>query len=194
MSDGVLFEVEMVGGELPHDACIPALVAQAQRFAARGFTPSYGPGDHGNLSCRATQGMIITARESSKAQLRPEDFVSVIGCEERGPKPVMRAQGRRLPSTDAWLHWRIYAARPDAEVILHGHDTVALRLARALALPVTSISAAQPSVGLVEEATSLAMEHDYVLLREHGFLAVGSSLDEAVALVDRWAQQARGMK
>lgn len=194
MSDSALFEVEMVGSELPRDACVPALVAQAQRFAARGFTPSYGPGDHGNMSCRTKQGMIITARESSKAQLRPEDFVSVIGCEARRPKPVMRCQGRRLPSTDAWLHWRIYAARPEVEAILHGHDTVALRLARALALPVTSISAAQPSVGLVEEATLLAMEHEYVLLRDHGFLAVGSSLEETAALVDRWAQQARGMK
>jgi ribulose-5-phosphate 4-epimerase/fuculose-1-phosphate aldolase len=193
MSEAALFEVQVLGHEVPHDAGLPKLVAEAQRFSARGFTPSYGPGDHGNMSCRTPRGLLITARETSKAQLRPEDFVEVVGCDERGLKPLVRCYGTRLPSTDTWLHWRVYATRPDASAILHGHDLVALRQARPLRLPMTSISAAQPSAALVEEVTQLMAEHAYVLLRDHGFVALGPSIEEAAALVDRHAHMARGL-
>lgn len=192
MAERAIFDVEVVAKDVASDERVARLIAVAAYFAAMGFSPSYGPGDHGNLSCRTSQGLLITARETSKANLRAESFVDVIGVEDRAPRPVISCRGPRLPSTDALLHWRLYRARPEIGAILHGHDPVALAKAAALQLPITTQSALRSSLDLVEEITQLAARHDYVLMRDHGFLALGRTIDEASRLVGLWAQRARG--
>ena len=187
-----LFESELISPGIPDDVRVPHLMTIAASFAARGWTPSYGLGDHGNMSCRTVEGLVITARATKKGQLRPEQFVEVIELEEPPSRLLLRCRGRFLPSTDALLHLRLYRCRPEITAILHGHDPATLARQASLQLPLTQHSALRPSLELIEEVCELATQHDYILLRDHGFIALGRSLEDGLRLVEAWAIRATG--
>lgn len=193
MNASAIFDAVLVERRAPDDPRIAVLSWWGKRFAELGFTPSYGPGDHGNLSCRTATGVLITARETAKATLQPEHFVEVLGSDEGQSIPCVRCRGLRLPSTDTWMHLRLYRRRPDIQAILHGHDPATLAKAEALRLPVTTVSAAAPSLALIENVCALADHTDYLLLQEHGFLALGRSIDEAGDLVRMLCAKARSL-
>lgn len=176
---------------VPHARSAP-LVALAKRLHALGLTPAYGPGDHGNLSCRAEPGCLISARESSKATMRDEDIAHAIGYEEHGDAPEVTYDGRRAPSTDAFMHLKLYALRPELGAIIHAHDAETLLRARQFGVPMTTVSARTNSRALVEDVCRVAQRANYVLLRDHGCLAVGRTLEEAEAELMRWYRKARG--
>jgi len=186
-----VYEPVVIGREAPQDPRIAHLIWWGARFAELGFSPSYGPGDHGNLSFRTADGLVMTARQTAKARLQAGDFVEVLKAEGEEDAVKLRCRGPRLPSTDAWMHLRIYAARPDIHAILHGHDPSTLAKAGALHLPMTQRSANASSRELVEEVVSLAGENDYLLLRDHGFIALGPTIDEAGELVRSLNARAR---
>lgn len=190
MAQRELFESVLVERVAPQSPHIPALTSWAAQLSQMGFTPSYGLGDHGNMSCRTERGLLITARATVKAKLQPDDFIEVVGVEGTDPVRV-RCRGTRLPSTDTLLHWRLYEARGDVHAILHGHDAHALAKADRLNLPVTRRSAALPSMEVIEELCVLLMSTDYVIMRDHGFLAVGRSLEDAGDRIRLLASRAR---
>ena len=188
-----LFDVVMTHNEVPKDPRGTLLIWWAARFAELGFMPSYGPGDHGNLSCRTPMGLLITARQTSKAALRQEQLVEVIGMDSTTPTPTIRCRGLLPPSTDALMHLLIYQRRPDIQAILHGHDTAALGKSQELSLPVTEHSAKTPSMDLIQDACGLATQYDYFLMRDHGFLALGTSIDDAGELARQVCARARSL-
>ena len=193
MAYAELYEPVLVAHEVPQDPRIDVLIRQAARLAALGLTPSYGPGDHGNLSCRTSAGCLISARATAKAAMQPGHFVEVVGRDASdADQPVrLRCRGLLRPSTDALLHVEVYRLRPDVGAILHGHDVTALVHAETLGLPMTQQSAATRSP--VDDICALARDHDYLLLREHGFLALGRSIEEAGALYESIYRRARAL-
>ncbi len=172
-------------------AQIEALIALARFLHARGMTPSYGPGDHGNVSCRTPGGCLISARETSKATMRAEDVIEVLGYERTPSGVRVPYAGARPPSTDALVHLMIYELRPDVAAVAHGHDEAVLRKAGPLSLPVTQVSARSNSPALVEEVRRLCRDHDYIVTRDHGFIALGATLSAAQELLARWQERAR---
>ena len=168
------------------------LLAAAHALAAQNLTPSYGPGDHGNLSCRLAEGCLISARHTRKATLRPDDLVHAIRAEETagGSRQVL-FDGPGVPSTDALLHLRLYARDPALGAVLHGHDPALLARAEPLGLPITRGSAAVNSRDVFEELVALAAQGPMVLMRDHGFLALAESVASALALIRRWGAAAR---
>lgn len=192
MAEGELFGVALRRREPLSHPELPALIALARSLHALGLMPSYGPGDHGNLSLRTPEGFLITARQTRKDALTPAQFVHVVGGETAGVRAQLVCEGACLPSTDALMHHAIYAQRPDASVIVHGHDAKALSQAAALALPLTRVSAQTNSLTLIEEVRALCAHHDYLLTRDHGFIALGSSIEAVRALILRHFTRARG--
>ena len=188
-----LFETVLIDRTVPRDPCIAQLIWWAARLSELGFTPSYGPGDHGNLSCRTPTGLLVTARHTAKAALRPEQFVDVVDVTQFDGRITVHARGVALPSTDVWLHWRVYDLRPDIHAILHGHDSAALAQAAALHLPVTTTSGKTPSMAIVDDVCKLVAAHNYLLMRDHGFVALGQSIDEAGELVRKVNGLARSL-
>ena len=138
-------------------------------------------------------GCLISARATRKAILKPTELVRVWGPVETMTGYQIEAQGTRLPSTDALLHLRIYALRPEVQAILHGHDVEALMKAAALHIPITAHSASRPSFEVIDDVCALIQQTDYVLLRDHGFLALGKSLDDAGELVRQMSGRARSL-
>lgn len=190
MAAAEVFEPVCRRAAAPNLPATEALIAAAKSLHARGLTPSYGPGDHGNLSCRTPDGCLITGRETPKDALRSEDLAHVVGREQLADRARLVYDGCRRPSTDALMHLEIYARRPDIGAIIHGHDGRALANAERLGLPITRTSARTNSLELIEETAALCARHDYVILRDHGFLALGATLDAADQLLQRWYQRA----
>ena len=169
----------------------PALIELAKTLHGLGVMPSYGPGDHGNLSCRTPTGCLFTARQTHKAALRPDQLVSLVGYESTPRGACLMFDGKVLPSTDALMHWRLYERRADVGAIIHGHDPQALAKAVALELPVTHGSGLTNSVELIDEVVVLAAAHDYILLRDHGVVALGTTISAALGLIRQWLDRAR---
>lgn len=186
-----LFETITRGPDLPNQPRAEPLIALATRLHAAGLTPSYGPGDHGNLSCRTLQGCLITARHTSKARLREQDLVHILEVRTTAPVVTVICEGAGLPSTDTLMHWAIYERRPDVGAVVHGHDDVMLSKAAALGVPITRVSARANSCALIEEVRALSAAHDYLITRDHGFVALGLTVEAAGACVWQWFQRAR---
>ena len=97
------------------------LIDTARRMVSAGLNRSTA----GNLSVRACEqgidGYLITPSGMSYETLVPEDIVFM-------PLDGM-PKGRRKPSSEWRFHHDIYAARPEAEAILHAHSPFATSLA-----------------------------------------------------------------
>ena len=94
--------------------------------AARGMEPArLNRGTSGNLSVRTVEngaaGFLITPSGMPYATLNPEDIVFM----HHDGRPA----GLREPSSKWRIHRDIYAARPEAQAILHAHSPFATSLA-----------------------------------------------------------------
>ena len=104
-----------------------------------------------------------------------------------------------LPSSDAFLHARIYAVRTDVGAVFHGHDDLVLEHADALARDLGIVSTPEALLfGTREDAIETARalgQADYIIRKGHGFVSVGRTLDlagERALLVHRWAKERGG--
>lgn len=163
-----------------------AIIAAAKRLDTAGFMPSKS----GNLSVRDGDGFVVTPAALPYAKLHGTDMVRV-GLDGSV------ADGQRRPSSEWRLHQAIYAARPDAQAIVHTHSprATALSCARRGIPPFhyAVLAAGGPDIRCAEHATFgtqaladnciRAMEgRRAVLLANHGVVAIGATLDKAEVL------------
>lgn len=94
-----------------------SIIETARRLDALGFMPSKS----GNVSVRIEAGFRITPSGLPYAALAEADLVDV------APDGRVLA-GERRPSSEWRLHAEIYAARPDAQAIVHTHSPRATAL------------------------------------------------------------------
>jgi L-fuculose-phosphate aldolase len=162
------------------------LVATARRMSDLGLTP----GTSGNVSVRSTSGLIITPSGLAYPDLIPDDLVDV---RMDGNIRV----GQRTPSTEWQLHRDIFAARGDAEAIVHTHSLYCTTLA-CLRRPIPAIHymialagsdeipcAEYATFGTPELAANVVRALDTgqaALLANHGMVALGDSLKSALRL------------
>jgi L-fuculose-phosphate aldolase len=147
-------------------------------------------GSTGNLSLRCGDGMLITPTGMGADEMQPEDFVWL------GDDGSQRGHWR--PSSEWHFHRAIYAVRPDLNAIVHTHAVNATALAclrRGLpAFHYMVAVAGGDSVPCVDyfsfgtealsQAVALAMrDRQACLLANHGLVAAGSSLAQAMKLV-----------
>lgn len=162
------------------------IVRVAKAMDAAGFAPSKS----GNVSARIVGGMLITPSGLPYAAMEPADIVDLA---EDGS---VRA-GARKPSSEAPFHAAIYAARPDARAIVHTHSPKATALACARRpIPAFHYMVAYcggPDIrvadyatfgtdALAENAVRALEGRKAVLLANHGVIAIGATLDGALAI------------
>lgn len=168
-------------------------LAEAGRIAyGRGLLAS----NDGNLSVRLNSGdILITPSGLCKGRLAPEDILH-IDAEGR----VLQAAGDLRPTSETPMHLEAYRLRPDIRAVLHAHPpyAVALTLAgkhlRADLLPEIALTLGDvPTTDFAlpcsdENAAAiraLLPTHDALILRQHGVLAVGATLDHALITLER---------
>jgi L-fuculose-phosphate aldolase len=171
-----------------HDGAVrEAIAAAARKMQALGLSP----GRSGNISVRRKDGMLITASGIRPEEMDPGADVVFVDCTSAWP-----AAGK-APSSEWPFHQAIYAARPDAGSIVHCHSRFATALACAH-LPIPAFHYMVAKAGgaeiplapyatygtpeLAAHAAAALKSCNACLLANHGQIAIGPSLDEALEL------------
>lgn len=174
------------------------LIEACRRLDRLGFVPA----TDGNLSIRLDRSRIlITPSMVSKSRLKERQLLI---CDMEGR--VVAGGGR--PSSEMKMHLFAYRRRPEVRAVVHAHPPAATAFAAAgkaldkpvlpeVMLMVGKIPLARyatPSTTEVPRSLEpLIMEHNVILLANHGALALGRSLSEALHRMERTEHFARVM-
>ena len=152
----------------------------------------------GNISARMADGYIlITPSGVCKGRIHALDLL-VIDVEGRVVKPA--ANPALKPTSEQPMHLEVYRQRPDVRAVIHTHliyanalviakgkirmDVMPEAAASFGSVPVTDY-AMPSSTQNAEAIRGLITQHNVVLIRNHGSLAVGKNLDEALIHTER---------
>ena len=152
----------------------------------------------GNISARMADGnILITPSGVNKGRISTDDLL-VISLDGNIIKPA--ANPALKPTSEQPMHLEIYRQRPDVRAVIHTHLIFANALAisygkvrmdvipeAAIAfgdVPVTDF-ALPSSIQNAEAIRDLIKKHDVMLIRNHGSLAVGKNLDQALINTER---------
>jgi len=171
------------------------LVAAARRMRDLGLNP----GRSGNASLRFGAGFLVTPTGLAYERMEPEDIVLVEAASGA-------ARGRRAPSSEWRLHRDIYARRPEAGGVAHTHSPHATTLA-CLRRPIPPFHYEVAFAGgsdircsgyatfgtqaLSDGALAALEGRRACLLANHGAVAIGTTVEEAVELAERVESLAR---
>ena len=166
-----------------------AIVAAARKMHAAGLSPCRS----GNISVRWKDGMVITASGVHPGEMEPgADVVFADGAR-------LRAPGEKAPSSEWQFHKAIYDARADIGAVVHSHSRYATALACAH-LPIPAFHYMVAKAGgadiplapyatygtpeLARHAAAALAARNACLLANHGQVAIGATLDEALELAE----------
>lgn len=161
------------------------LLGAGRRLDARGFIA----GNDGNLSIRRADGTIlITASGLPKGRLTPNDIVVV---DPEGN----RLSGAGRASSESAMHLFVYRMRSECRACVHSHPPYATAAAVAgrelpedvlpevtvFVGPIALTEYAPPGTEAVPRSLApFIANHDAFLLRNHGLLTIGRTMDEAL--------------
>ena len=153
-----------------------------QVFDEEGMAPMLGGSSAGNLSFRTPNGFMITpSRSKLKTGLKWTDLIEVVRCDYRDF--VIHVLGNGVPSSDSFLHDRVYAMRPDVQAVFHGHDDLVLKHAEQLAREFPIVLTGEARIfGTLDDAQETADElggAEYIIRLGHGFVSVARDQDLA---------------
>ncbi len=179
--EGVKFKTVFIGNQIPKDERLIQMKHWAKVFAERALAPSYETGSAGNLSFRINKGedqFIITGSKIElKNSLADDSFVTITECDiERG---IVYAKGIREPSSESRLHDAIYKQRPYVNAIFHGHSEVILQAAAKLNIPETLQYESYGSMELINSVNKILGKESFIIMKEHGFIAIAGTIAEA---------------
>jgi L-fuculose-phosphate aldolase len=162
-----------------------ALVEYSHAIHSRGWVANHD----GNVTARLPgDRFLVTPTATSKAKVTNDSLLIV---DASGAK-VGTAGGR--PFSELGLHLAVYASRPDAQAVIHAHPPHATAFAvsgRSLEAPflaeavvslgpgIPTVPYAAPGVGAANALGPFLVEHDAVLLANHGVLAWGIDVEQA---------------
>ncbi len=170
---------------MPQPALRAEIVRITQALDAAGLVPNKS----GNVSARVADGFLITPAGVPYRDLTPGQIVALKIAGEP-------AQASLRPSSEWRMHAAIYCARPDVDAVVHTHSPRATALACAgrgippfhymialaggeiRCMPYCTFGTAE----IAESAVAGSHRATGDLLGNHGVMAVGSSLPEALSV------------
>ncbi|MGM0639885.1 MAG: class II aldolase/adducin family protein [Thermotogota bacterium] len=146
-------------------------------------------GTWGNFSIKVKDKIIITPSGYSYELMTPNDLV-IINMKGN------IIEGDRVPSSEWMMHSEIYQKRQDVNIILHTHPTyssiASVSLNEIPSLIEDSAMILGPKINvteyklpgskdLAEETAKKLGENNAVIMRNHGLVTVGNSLNEVIS-------------
>ena len=172
------FFIEEIAPE--NDSKLKQLTGWCHEFQKLNLTPISKGSSSGNLSYRVQPGsnaFVITGTQLALSKrLSAADFVSVWDVDFA--KKMVYAEGLCEPSSESMLHFAIYKLRPDVNAIFHGHSQELLDNPKP-GTPITRNEAPYGTQELVSEVLQVLTNHNYILIKNHGFLSLGATMEEA---------------
>ena len=187
---GVRFETVFLSKNPPDDERIDRLIYWCQRLDGLGLTPKSA----GNLSFRTGEGFVITGTGINLGALEREELVEVLKVETERSQILVYVNGRVVPSKESLLHSEVYDSRREINSVFHVHDQLVIELADELKIPCTEKEQPRGSQELVKEVNKLlGLKKDvkYFVLRNHGAIAMGETLQEAGRLAESMNKMAQ---
>lgn len=160
------------------------IIAVGRKMAGRNMVA----GSDGNVSVRlGREKILITPSGRPVGSLKPDDLVIISSSGDVGDNQL-------VPSSESPMHLFLYHARPEIGAIVHSHSPYTTAFATAgvklqwRAVPELIVSVgpvpltayATPGTDEVPEALKpVVADHHAFLLKNHGLLTLGSTLEEA---------------
>lgn len=188
---GTKFKTNPVG-EAPTDYRIEELIYWCGIFNDYNLAPPYPDGSYGNLSFRVEDekiDFIITTSRTGLGALRNECFARVCGVDfGRRVIDACVVKGKE-PSSESMVHFVIYRERPEINAVFHGHSPEILAAAEKLGILITGREVPYGTRESVEEVISILKSESFLAMKNHGFLALGRTMQEAGELTMRMYRQ-----
>jgi L-fuculose-phosphate aldolase len=162
----------------PRDERLDELIHWCRRFSELGLAPNGA----GNLSLRTAEGFIITPTGANLGLVKKESFVEVLRVDLE--RREVTAAGAHEPSSETMMHGAIYGARPDVKAVLHGHHDRLVGAAEDLGIAVTAAEKPYGTREVVDEVLKVLEKQPFLVIRNHGFVALGTTLTEAGRLTE----------
>ncbi len=180
----------MIRSNAPLAASIEGASRVVVRVARALHRAGFVAGTAGNVSVRLPGDFVLVTRTGlPKARLTRRDLVVV----DLGGR-VVRARAGFGPTSETPMHLEVYRRRPDVHAVVHAHPVHAVALSlvgddlaecilpEAVAtlgrIALTEYSPPSSPENAVAIADAIQW-HDAIVLRRHGSLTVGRTLDEA---------------
>ncbi|MBR1461498.1 class II aldolase/adducin family protein, partial [bacterium] len=143
-------------------------------------------GNSGNISCRVSDKIVITATGTANGYLTPEDL-TIIDFEGN------IIEGKK-PSSEKFLHIEFYRQREDINSIFHVHSPYLTAFAAAgqaleekilpeVVFTLGEIPVAEyaipGSMDLVEATSKFFKDYDVILMKNHGVIVGGKNIKDA---------------
>jgi ribulose-5-phosphate 4-epimerase/fuculose-1-phosphate aldolase len=176
---GVKFKTVLLDTAVTFDTddIYPLFQNNCNRLKQHGMTHQ----NAGNISIRHNGGLIITTSGSNLGSIERDEIVDVRKCSIEDS--VVEYMGPTVPSSEAFMHSMIYHCSPDMNAIVHAHDPQTLTQAAA-EIDTTEKEVPYGTIELAHMACNTFLKADKIIvLKNHGYVAVGEDLDEAVNLV-----------
>ena len=186
----VTFEAVFLSKNPPDDERVGRLLYWARRLDELGLAPKSA----GNLSFRTKRGFVITGSGINLGAIGEEELAEVLKVKIEKNWTVVQAKGKVVPSKESLLHSEIYHLRAEINAVFHAHDQVVLKSADKLMLPCTEREQPRGSCELVREVSrllGLLGDVRYFVLRNHGVISMGETLEEAGRLAEDMNKMAR---
>ena len=181
--EGVKYKTIFLLDAIPSDPRIDELRKWCEIFHKNKLAPFYAGGTHGNMSFRETPGkneIVITAARSSFAEFMTDDsFFTIHKVDFDKMELAVSGVPEREPSSETLLHFAIYKQRPDVQAILHGHCKGITKNAARMGIPHTKNAVESGNMKIVESVLEVLDQHNFLEIKEHGFMSMGASIEEA---------------
>ncbi len=186
---GTKFGTRKQSDSLPQHAALAELKNYCAEFAEKGYAPPYEGGSSGNLSFRAEAGsnaFYVTASYTALGKnMSDSDFCLVHEVDFQSGTVIF--SGTRNPSSEAMMHDAIYKARPEIMAVFHGHSEDIMEAARKLQMPVTQHEMPYGTLEVVTEMLKILDQHTLFILKNHGFVSLGATMEYAAEEADFYA-------
>jgi len=177
----VKFNITFVERTIPKDPRLAALKYWCGRFQRVNLTPLYHNRSLGNLSFRLHEdgnAFVITAAALALKDTLTDDSFVIVHSYDNLSRTII-ASGTREPSSESVLHYGVYAARHDTNAVFHGHSGRILRTSDVLGLTTTRKFEDYGSLELAASVLEVLDDESFIVMKNHGFLSLGRTMDEA---------------
>jgi len=181
IKDGkIRFNTIFVSDKISSDAKIVDLKEWSEKFQKNGLTSKVEGKYTGNLSFRSGEGFVITASGLKSKENLPDDcFVYVQAYDEQTNTFIV--EGKNNPSSESVMHHLIYKECRTVNAVFHGHNALIVKYAEKLKLPVTRKECEPGTIELAKEVLKVLGDKKLIVLRNHGFISIGTTMREAGA-------------
>lgn len=138
-------------------------------------------GSGGNTSIKVPGGMLITSTGSVLSHIKQDEIIFVINATDNSIYFI----GDKKPSSEALLHWSIYLKRPDINAIAH------VNVGPKDDIKITTLPKELPygTNLLAKKTASILKNNDFMMMTNHGVVAVGDNLISAARLITKIADK-----